>query len=58
MIAEDNGGVIINEYLALTESLKWLEDIGNNWHCNKGNPGIKPQVFGFYLNDHSSRKIK
>jgi hypothetical protein len=48
MILQDNGGIVLNSLTALTENLTWLEDIGNNWHCNFGNPGVKPEVFAFY----------
>jgi hypothetical protein len=53
-ILYENGGVIIDGSLTLTESFDWIHQIQSNIYANRGNHDAQPQVVGFYSPHHSS----
>jgi len=50
----EQGGVIIDDAVTITENFDWIRQIKSNIYVNRGNPGAQPQVVGFYSLFYSS----
>jgi len=50
----ENGGIIIDDLLTITENFNWVKHINNSIYVNRGNQGVEPKVVGFYSPFYSS----
>ena len=58
MVLYDKGGVLLNDYYCLTESLEWIKGIESEIHLKRGLDSVPAQVFGFYSPEMGSANEK
>jgi hypothetical protein len=44
--------------VTITEDFDWIRTIAKNIYVNRGNPGVKPRVVGFFSPFYSTKPLK
>ena len=57
-VLADNGGVLLNELHALTEDLRWIEEVYDNPYVNRLDRSYPTEVVGFFDPEKSSERVR
>lgn len=58
LVLLDNGGVLLTDFYAITESFHWIKDLKNDIHAYRGIDHSSPEVFAFYTPERCSPNKK
>ena len=47
-VLADNGGIMIDGYMAITEPMQWVENLNNDVNIRRGKRAPNVEVFGYF----------